>query len=294
MDSGLQGAHLCPYQTRSLFQWLSGLPGLSVPSTWFAYILQATVIVQTAKAHGPPKELGLVALYLALKLHLGDSAPSRQEIMRLDRGIRLSHGRFSTLERNLVLSAASFFCNASKVREICFSFVRVQPSYTSSKMGVYITKLLARLEDCEQREMVGSLLQRNGRLRIGTACSGSDAPVMVVKSLLSLLQTHIAANPTIYGSILLAVDFVFSCEANPRKRTWAATELRPQHGFVDVGHLGQTFAWDVEQQCDVRVPEVDVFIFGFSCKCLISKDGRVFVSYCMLVYFACSLCNIVP
>jgi len=162
MDSGLQGAHLCPYQTRSLFQWLSGLPGLSVPSTWFAYILQATVIVQTAKAHGPPKELGLVALYLALKLHLGDSAPSRQEIMRLDRGIRLSHGRFSTLERNLVLSAASFFCNASKVREICFSFVRVQPSYTSSKMGVYITKLLARLEDCEQREMVGSLLQRNG------------------------------------------------------------------------------------------------------------------------------------
>jgi len=117
---------------------------------------------------------------------------------------------------------------------------------------------------------------------------------MVVKSLLSLLQTHIAANPTIYGSILLAVDFVFSCEANPRKRTWAATELRPQHGFVDVGHLGQTFAWDVEQQCDVRVPEVDVFIFGFSCKCLILKDGRVFVSYCMLVYFACSLCNIVP
>ena len=174
------------------------------------------------------------------------------------------------------------FCNASKVREICFSFVRVQASYTSSKMGVYSTKLLARLEDCEQRKMVGSLLQKNGRLRIGTACSGSDAPVMVVKSLVSLFQTHIAANPSIYGSIPLAVDFVFSCEAN-QGSAWAATEMRPQYAFVDVGHLGQTFAWDVEQQCDARVPEVDVFILGFSCKCLISKDGRVFVSYCMLL-----------
>jgi len=279
MDAGLQGAHLCPYQTRSLFQWLGGLP---IPSTWFAYILQATVIVQTAKVLGPPKELGLVALFLALKLHLGDSAPSRQETMSLDQGIRLSHGRFITLERKVVLSATSFFCNASKVREICFSFVRVQASYTSSKMGVYSTKLLARLEDCEQRKMVGSLLQKNGRLRIGTACSGSDAPVMVVKSLVSLFQTHIAANPSIYGSIPLAVDFVFSCEAN-QGSAWAATEMRPQYAFVDVGHLGQTFAWDVEQQCDARVPEVDVFILGFSCKCLISKDGRVFVSYCMLL-----------
>lgn len=290
MDAVLQGAHLCPYQTRSLFQWLSRLP---IPNGWFAYILQATAIVQTAKVVGPLKELGLVALFVALKLHLGDSAPSWKKVMSLEEGISLSYTRFLTLERNLVLSATSFFCNASKAREICFSFIPIESSYTSSKMGNYIAKLLARLEDGEQRQMVDSLLQKKGRLRIGTACSGSDAPVMVVKSLVSLIETHIAANPSIYGNRSVAIDFVFSCEANPRKRKWAATEMRPQHAFADVGHLGQTFAWDVEQQSDVRVPEVDVFIFGFSCKCLISKQCRAFMVILNLFEFAGSSFQIV-
>ena len=97
---------------------------------------------------------------------------------------------------------------------------------------------------------------------VGTACSGTDSPVIALAALTeALLHMGFPSAPTIHE---------FSCEADPAKRGWIRRVCRPLHLFDDIRNLGQNFARDVVHGDGLgfqsRVPEVFLFIAGFSCK----------------------------
>ena len=62
-----------------------------------------------------------------------------------------------------------------------------------------------------QREQLSSAAERamaEGRpLRVGTACSGTDSPIVVLKALSDALPT-------------ITFEHVFSCESSKKKRAW--------------------------------------------------------------------------
>ena len=68
---------------------------------------------------------------------------------------------------------------------------------------------------------------------------------------------------------------VFSCEADPPKQAWIKGMCCPHHLFSDIRELGQNYATDVVNNDDNEqswVPDVFLFIAGFSCKSVSSLN----------------------
>ena len=136
--------------------------------------------------------------------------------------------------------------------------------------------LFGRLADDQQVRLTRALLDRCGKKRhrqhilsIGTACSGTDCPVVVVQSLVYSLAVFLENNPLLALELRVAslhLDFEFNCERDQRKRDWADKEVSPRHRFLDVAELGGACAQEAGKSRPSKVPACDIFVFGFSCK----------------------------
>jgi hypothetical protein len=142
-------------------------------------------------------------------------------------------------------------------------------------------RLLDRLTPNQFIDLLAGFLVVSGRpsdkgcvhFTVGTACSGTDSPLFVIKDLAGVLAEASSNHPHLVHPFCVdaAVDFVFNCEHNVKKRHWASLEHKAQHSFCDVGDLGYTAAQDSQtngnkKAASNRVPSCKLFVAGFSCK----------------------------
>ena len=122
--------------------------------------------------------------------------------------------------------------------------------------------LLGRLSAEQLRLLLRGLVRLEGdsdSIGVGTACSGTDGPVGVVKDLCALV------NLTALISKRFQCSFLFNCENHAGKRSWAYREHQPLQSFGDVKCLGRNLAPSITEKV-VVVPGCTIFICGFSCK----------------------------
>ena len=120
-------------------------------------------------------------------------------------------------------------------------------------------RLVSTLKDDE----VASIRQRwsASPLRIGTVCSGTDAPIQALENLLSLLN----ANDATADGQELNIEHVFSCEYTKFKREFIVETSNPKLLFSDVTELssGNGTCHDGAKR---NVPSnIDVLIAGTEC-----------------------------
>jgi DNA-cytosine methyltransferase len=127
---------------------------------------------------------------------------------------------------------------------------------------------LERLDSHDRRQLqdaVAAVAQTGKPLRVGTLCSGTDAPVPVMRHLANALR----------GGIV--IEHTFSCESDPRKQEWIKQNFPDlKYLFGDVTVLGRKNgkALNVLTGKQVRVPAVHVVIAGFVCKSVSSENNE--------------------
>ena len=97
--------------------------------------------------------------------------------------------------------------------------------------------------------------------RFATACSGSDIIVSYIKRLAAQLSSLLGQE--------VKMEHIFSCEHIPWKREWIDDNFKkdgPKFIFGPVEDLTWNTAHDHKSGNIVLVPDVDVFIAGFSCR----------------------------
>ena len=96
-------------------------------------------------------------------------------------------------------------------------------------------------------------------MTIGTACSGSDCPVVALQHLASAIRKESGRN--------FSVKHLFSCERDPRKQTFIRENFPNLPAlFDDVMDLGNGVAHNVLRGSLDTVPKCDIFVAGFVCK----------------------------
>lgn len=117
-------------------------------------------------------------------------------------------------------------------------------------------EMVARLRS-ELREAVegglGSL-----PLRLGTDCSGAEAPVFAFRQ----LQTHIEALLRVH----LSLEHEFSCDVNQSSRRFISQNCQPRHMFPDLRSRGATSFCLLAQRVVPMPKDLDFYIAGFPCK----------------------------
>lgn len=121
---------------------------------------------------------------------------------------------------------------------------------------------IKRLSPCQQ-QAVKEACASGTALRVGTLCSGTDSPIVVMKNLEKTLG--------------LKVDHTFSCEFDTKKQQWI-TDNFPDLKllFKDVKEVGKSedgMALNVISGEREKVPEVDLVIAGFVCKSVSSENN---------------------
>ena len=94
-------------------------------------------------------------------------------------------------------------------------------------------------------------------LSIGTGCSGSDTPVMVMKRLHEFLAKA-------YGTSFKVVH-AFSCENDKAVQEFLLHHNSPTYLFEDIRLLGQEHLTDLISGERVRVPPCDMYVMGSEC-----------------------------
>ena len=128
--------------------------------------------------------------------------------------------------------------------------------------------VLTCIQDCVRHfwERLGTrdrvqFRMRPHTIRVGTACSGTDSVVHVLKSL---------------GDIAgWKFEHVFSCECSENKRRWLKDNFPTlPHIFTDVTELHKGMAFDAVTGAVIAVPGVDLFVAGFVCKSVSSENAQ--------------------
>lgn len=70
------------------------------------------------------------------------------------------------------------------------------------------------------------------------------------------------------------IEHKFACEKDEQKRAFIAVELNPERIFIDIASLSERLAYDSLSNEKRRVPLVDVFLCGFSCRSRSSLSSR--------------------
>ena len=124
------------------------------------------------------------------------------------------------------------------------------------------------IDDCVER-LWGRLTTRQRvnvrfrprKLKVGTACSGTDSVMKV------LARLQVATG--------WEFEHTFSCEFSETKRRWLTDNFPGvQHIFVDVTELHKGIALDAVSGRPVPVPPVDLFIAGFVCKSVSAENAQ--------------------
>eukprot|EP00930_Biecheleria_cincta_P045118 TRINITY_DN31098_c0_g1_i1.p1 TRINITY_DN31098_c0_g1~~TRINITY_DN31098_c0_g1_i1.p1 ORF type:complete len:2041 (-),score=461.67 TRINITY_DN31098_c0_g1_i1:392-6514(-) len=105
-----------------------------------------------------------------------------------------------------------------------------------------------------------AVLLKKQVLRVGTMCSGTDAPVLVARALQRALSTC--------SSSQLSFEHAFSVEFDPHKQEFLKANF-PENPllFKDCTQMGRRRAYDVISGKAQEIPGgLDVLVAGFSCK----------------------------
>ena len=119
-------------------------------------------------------------------------------------------------------------------------------------------RFLERLHP-EERFKIGRWWQRHGgRLRIGSACSGSELPTLSWRALAQVLSADLGSDVQVVSS--------FSCEHNHKKQELIQTMFpETKHLFADAKHLKTKSATNTITKQPCAVPATDFFSAGFPC-----------------------------
>ena len=102
-------------------------------------------------------------------------------------------------------------------------------------------------------------------LRLGTACSGSDCPAVVLR--------HLAAAIRQETGRCFDVNHVFSCEKDPKKQEFIRANFPELTAvFDDVTKLSDGVAHNVVSGSADQVPLCDIFVAGFVCKSVSAEN----------------------
>ena len=139
---------------------------------------------------------------------------------------------------------------------------RRRESAPRSLVGM-VGRMLEKLQRLTEKESPGLLLPpallAERTMRIGTMCSGTDAPVIVAKALERTLRQH--------GS-KVGFEHAFSVEFDAKKQEFLRANF-PDCGllFADVTHMGRQRNFDVLSGKPQPIPgDLDLLVAGFSCK----------------------------
>jgi len=121
-----------------------------------------------------------------------------------------------------------------------------------------VSRMLLKLRQLQGGTLPEVLLRRK-TLRIGTMCSGTDAPVLVARAMQRVL-----------GDLSSGITFehVFSAEQEPSKQEFLRANFPDcKRIFQDVCQMGRLRAYETVSRSPQPVPgDLDVLLAGFSCK----------------------------
>ena len=117
---------------------------------------------------------------------------------------------------------------------------------------------------------VGTLRQHHANhvMTLGTACSGTDSPVFVLRAIAKTIGAHVKHN--------------FSCEREKAKQSWIKTACDIDNDFQlfdDITEIGCERATNVITGDMELVPTSTIFVAGFSCKSVSRSVAFVVVEY---------------
>ncbi|CAE7534394.1 ngoBIM [Symbiodinium pilosum] len=121
------------------------------------------------------------------------------------------------------------------------------------------SRMLEKLQAFQAADSLPEALLQKKVLRIGTMCSGTDAPMLVARALERALRP--------LGS-KLGFQHAFSVEYDARKQEFLQANF-PECPllFKDCVQMGRKRAWDVLSRKPQPIPnDLDILIAGFSCK----------------------------
>lgn len=94
-------------------------------------------------------------------------------------------------------------------------------------------------------------------LKIGTACSGSDTPILIMNKLMKFWGDTFGWE--------LAISHEFSCDNNAHCQRFISTHFSPKAIFDDVRAMHREVCHDIVSDTEIRIPDVDWFVFGAEC-----------------------------
>ena len=128
------------------------------------------------------------------------------------------------------------------------------------------THMLAKLPADYVKALIEHLCAHE--LTLGTACSGTDAPVFMLRGLTqTLIKQHNGVRE---------MKHVFSCEHDKDKRDWITTVCDYDNDFKlfdDIADIGCAHAMNTTLGRMDIVPTSNMFIAGFSCKSVSRSVG---------------------
>ena len=104
-----------------------------------------------------------------------------------------------------------------------------------------------------------------GQLRVGTACSGTDSPLIALQ--------YLAQGAREVLGIEAEVRHCFSCELDPQKRTFITDHFPDLEAlYEDVNTLGDALTINLLTGEKEKPREVDLFVAGFVCKSVSTEN----------------------
>lgn len=135
-------------------------------------------------------------------------------------------------------------------------------SHRLQDVAAWYMQRLAPAQRDQMIEAVAAACKERRPLRVGSMCSGTDSPIVVLKSLEKALQGQ------------LVVEHTFSCEYDKRKRAWIKDNFPDlKILFGDVNELKDGIARNHITNELVSVPYVDIVIAGFVCKSVSTENN---------------------
>jgi len=122
---------------------------------------------------------------------------------------------------------------------------------------------LAPAQRQQMKQAVAAACKDKRPLRVGSMCSGTDSPIVVLKALEKALQGQ------------LVIEHTFSCEYDKKKRAWIKDNFPGlKILFGDVNELKDGIATNHLTTELVSVPHVDIVIAGFVCKSVSQENNE--------------------
>lgn len=123
---------------------------------------------------------------------------------------------------------------------------------------------------------VSNLVGNGVQMRVGTACSGSEVPIIWLGAFFRVCQSILIEVPidSPRAASHHVMSHTFACEINKAKADrWIRAAFEPPLLFRDILSLGNVRAYDWLSDSLQLVPSVDAFVAGTSCKDFSSAKG---------------------